>query len=91
LPEYRGQGIGVRFFEQREAAARAHGYAQACFCAVVRPDDHPARPKNYAPLDGFWKMRGYEKRPDLTAQFSWRDIGERSESDKPMVFWMKTL
>jgi len=91
LPPYRGQGIGVRFFEEREAAARGHGYAHAAFCSVVRPDDHPARPKNYVPLDEFWKKRGYRKRPELIAQFSWRDIGERAESDKPMIFWMKTL
>ena len=91
LPAYRGQGIGVRFFEEREAAARGHGYKKAAFCVVVRPDTHPARPKDYAPLDGFWKMRGYKKQPDLIAKFTWRDIGERDESDKPMVFWMKTL
>jgi GNAT superfamily N-acetyltransferase len=91
LPQYRGQGIGVRFFEEREKAARGHGYKEACFCSVVRPDDHPARPKDYVPLDEFWKKRGYVKRPDLTATFTWRDIGERNESDKPMVFWTKTL
>lgn len=91
LPAWRGQGIGVKFFEEREAAARGYGYARAVFCAVVRPDDHPARPKDYVPLDGFWRKRGYEKQPGLIANFTWRDIGERHESDKPMVFWMKTL
>jgi GNAT superfamily N-acetyltransferase len=91
LPSYRGQGIGVRFFDEREKAARDHGYAQTAFCAVKRPDNHPARPKDYVPLDGFWKRRGYQKRPELVAQFSWRDIGEREESKKPMIFWMKTL
>ena len=91
LPPYRGQGIGVRFFEEREKAARGHGYQEAAFCAVVRPDNHPARPKDYVPLDGFWQKRGYRKRPELIAKFSWRDIGERAESDKPMMFWMKTL
>lgn len=91
LPAYRGQGIGVRFFEEREKAALGHGYKEACFCAVVRPDDHPARPKDYVPLDGFWTKRGYAKRPELIAKFAWRDIGERDDSDKPMVFWMKTL
>ena len=59
LPAYRGQGMGVRFFEEREAAARGHGYATCVFCAVVRPDDHPARPKDYVPLDEFWRHRGY--------------------------------
>ena len=91
LPDWRGQGIGIRFFQEREAAARQHGYAQTSFCSVVRPDDHPARPKDYLPLGNFWKRRGYAQRPDLMAKFSWRDIGERGESEKPMIFWMKTL
>ena len=90
-PPYRGQGIGVRFFQEREAAARRHGYGVSAFCAVSRPADHPARPKDYMPLDGFWSRRGYTKRPDLVAKFSWRDIGERDESDKPMIYWIKTL
>ena len=91
LPEYRGQGIGIRFFQEREAAAREHGYTQTSFCSVVRPDNHPARPKDYLPLNNFWKRRGYVQRPDLVAKFSWRDIGERGESEKPMIYWMKTL
>jgi GNAT superfamily N-acetyltransferase len=91
LPDYRGQGIGMRFFTEREAAARGHGYSQASFCSVVRPDDHPARPKDYLPLNNFWKRRGYSQRPDLLAKFSWRDIGERGESEKPMIYWLKTL
>ena len=89
--DYRGQGVGVRFFEAREASARRHGYGTCVFCAVSRPADHPARPKDYVPLDGFWTRRGYGRRPDLVAKFSWRDIGEREESEKPMIYWMKTL
>ena len=58
---------------------------------MERPLDHPARPRDYVPLDEFWKKRGYTKRPDLVAKFSWRDIGERDESEKPMIYWMKTL
>ena len=91
LPPYRGQGVGGRFFEEREKAAREYGYECAAFCAVERPADHPARPRDYVPLDGFWEKRGYRKHPELVANFSWRDIGERQESEKPMVFWMKDL
>ena len=92
LPEYRGQGIGVAFFQHREDHARQlGGYQFTSFCAVDRPQDHPRRPKDYQPLDSFWRNRGYEKHPELQTTFDWKEIGEAEESEKPMIFWMKTL
>lgn len=91
LPAYRGRGIGHQFFDHREAAARRFGFALAAFCAVVRPGDHPARPPGYAPHDLFWTKRGFTRRPDLVAHFSWLDVGERVETPKPLVFWTKEL
>jgi GNAT superfamily N-acetyltransferase len=88
---YRGRGIGVQFFDAREEQARACGAKAASFCAVVRPSDHPARPKDYVPLDGFWKKRGYQPQPGLICQLSWKEIGAGQESPKPMQFWMKRL
>lgn len=88
---YRGRGLGAEFFRQREARARALGYASTTFCAVVRPDDHPRRPADYRPLDSFWERQGYRKRPDLIAHFSWQDLDETQESLKPMVFWVKNF
>lgn len=89
--EYRGQGLGVRFFEEREAHARELGLPITCFCAVVRPADHPLRPPGYVPLDAFWRRRGYEPRPELRATISWKELGEEEETPKPMAFWMKRL
>jgi GNAT superfamily N-acetyltransferase len=91
LPEYRGQRIGHAFFDQREVSARDYGMRVAAFCAVERPADHPARPEGYVPHDAFWEKRGYQRRPDITARFSWRDVGDDAASDKPMVFWIKEL
>lgn len=91
LPEYRGHGIGVRFFEEREKAARAEGFERIVFCGVIRPDDHPMRPADYVPLDGFWRNRGYEKMDGLVCDFPWRDIGDEVETRKPMQFWTRTL
>jgi len=50
LPEYRGRGLGVRFFEEREAHARSLGrFDLITFCAVERPADHPRRPRPVHP------------------------------------------
>lgn len=91
LPEYRRQGIGHAFFDHREAAARRWGADKASFCAVVRPEDHPARPADYTPLDAFWRRRGYAPIPGLTGDFSWQEHGEPDESPKPMQYWMRDL
>ena len=92
LPAFRGRGIGVAFFEEREAWARSLGrFSLACFCAVDRPTDHPRRPRNYVPLDAFWQRRGFRPVPGMTTRFSWKDLDEPNESPKRMVYWMKTL
>jgi len=92
LPAYRGRGIGVRFFELREARARESGRARYCtFCAVQRPANHPLRPPGTRGLEEFWAHRGYTQRPGLAAHMSWKDIDEAEESPKALVFWMKSL
>jgi GNAT superfamily N-acetyltransferase len=91
-PAWRGRGIGVRFFEERETHARSfRRYETACFCAVQRPDAHPLKPEGYVPLDEFWNRRGYVKDPAFLTHFHWRDIGEAEETEKPMAFWFKKL
>jgi len=90
--QYRGRGIGVRFFEEREAHARLVGQFNWCaFCAVERPANHPRRPKGYVPLDEFWNKRGYHKRPDIQTTFTWQDLDETISTPKPMVFRIKAF
>ncbi|MBY6203565.1 GNAT family N-acetyltransferase [Halomonas denitrificans] len=91
LPDYRGRGIGHGFFDLREDHARRLGLAITTFCAVDRPPDHPARPHDYRPLDGFWSGRGYVKRPDLQAAFDWKEVGESHESPHTLTFWLRGL
>jgi GNAT superfamily N-acetyltransferase len=92
LPAFRGRGLGVAFFEEREAWARSLGrFSVACFCAVDRPADHPRRPSAAVPLDAFWQRRGFRRVPDMTTEFSWKDLDEPEQSPKRMVYWMKTL
>ncbi len=91
LPAYRGRGLGHRFFDEREAFARAGGFAWAAFCAVDRPAEHPRRPAGYVGLDRFWGKRGFVRRPDIVGHLAWRDVGDTGETAKPMVFWLKAL
>ena len=92
LPEYRGQGLGHRFFDAREAHAAQFGsYRITSFCAVDRPIDHPLRPKDYRPLDDFWGKRGYQKAPELQTEFSWPDLGAPHSTPKTMIYWTRPL
>ena len=91
LPEYRGHGIGHAFFDHREAQARACGATAACFAAVIRPDDHPAKPAGYVPHDAFWTKRGYAVVPGLVTELAWKEHGEEGESLKAMQYWLRTF
>ena len=91
-PAYRGTGIGVRFFAEREAWARQAGeFEHVVFCAVIRPEDHPRRPRDYVPLDAFWQRRGFRRLEGVTCTFSWRDLDDGEETPKPMAYWIKRL
>ncbi|QKZ11594.1 GNAT family N-acetyltransferase [Spirosoma sp. KUDC1026] len=92
LPDYRGRGLGHRFFDEREAHARQFGqYTMTCFCAVQRPDDHPLRPSDYQPLDLFWMKRGYRRDFSLQSIFSWPDRNETESTGKTMIYWTRPL
>ncbi len=91
LPEYRGRGIGHAFFEARENRGQELGRRWAAFCAVVRPEDHPARPQNYSPLDPFWQKRGYRLLPGVEASFSWKEVGTGAQTTKTMAFWIRDI
>lgn len=92
LPEYRGRGIGVRFFETRETFGKSVGaFRYFAFCAVDRAIDDPRRPADFVPLDAFWQKRGYIKMSQLQTQFSWKEVGEDTVSAKSMTFWMKEV
>ncbi len=91
LRDYRGHGIGHRFFDIREGHTRSLGRRYIAFCGVVRPSDHPARPSDYRPLDAFWRGRGYAPLPGVIAEFSWKDLGDDAQTRKPLQFWIREL
>ncbi len=91
LPAFRGQGVGVKFFEARERAAREANADFAIFCAVRRQDDHPARPKNSIDMPRFWRQRGYAPLPGISCQMAWKEISQAEPLNHDLDFWIKPL
>jgi GNAT superfamily N-acetyltransferase len=92
LPEYRGRGIGHRFFDEREAHARGLGrFGLTAFCAVDRPAHDSRRPVGHRGNDAFWTKRGYVRQHGLTVRLAWQEIGEPTPSEKPLTFWTRPL
>ena len=91
LAAYRGRGVGVRFFTEREAHARELGLDFAAFCAVVRDPADRRKPAGYVPLDAFWRRRGYTPYPDLICRFDWCEIGAVQATPHDLSFWLKSL
>ena len=82
LSRYRGQGIGKSFMKERIEYARDLTVKHCAFLSVSRERSHPKRPKNYRPLDSFWKDWGFSKQENLHAFYEWKEIGESSRVQK---------
>ncbi|MDJ0387068.1 GNAT family N-acetyltransferase [Roseomonas sp. E05] len=91
LPAYRGQGAGVRFFALREAHAVETGAEYTTFCGVRRDPADPRRPVGYAPLDAFWRKRGYTPLEGLSCVMEWQEVGTAEETPHRLDFWHKRL
>ena len=92
LTNYRGRGVGKRFFEERlKHALETPGIKKAAFCAVMRPSTHPLRPQDYRPLDGLWHSFGFRPVEGLSCQMTWKQVDEAQESPKTLQFWVREL
>jgi len=91
LKSHRGHGLGHRFFDEREAFAKSHGFDITTFCSVDRGENHEMKPRDYRSNDVFWTKRGYTPQPNLVCEMSWVDIGQSQSTAKPLRFWLKTI
>ncbi len=90
--EFRGQGFGHVFFAEREKYVRSFGgrFKSIAFFAIERELNDPRRPQEYRDLFELWQSKGFYK-TDINVYFPYQEIGEKEESPKKMVFWIKNL
>ena len=92
LPEYRGRGIGHRFFDERESHARGlDGFTLTAFCAVERATDDPRRPVNHRGNELFWTKRGYRRQHDMSCELDWTEIGQTTPTTQRMSVWLRAI
>ena len=92
LPEFRGLGLGHRFFDEREAHARSLGGIRwTSFASVDRAKDDPRRPAGYRSNDPFWSRRGYVAQPDMKVRLPWKEVGAGHETEQAMTMWLRPL
>src|SRR5690606_30947857 len=91
-PRYRGQGIGHRFFDEREGHARRLGrFGMTAFCAVERAADDPRRPHGHRTNDAFWIKRGYRRQDDMFCELDWQEVGADRPALHRLRFWLRDL
>lgn len=92
LADYRGRGIGHRFFDEREGyARRLGGFAMTAFCAIERDQADPRRPQDHRGNETFWNKRGYRCQDDMFCRLEWQEIGHDMASCHRLRFWLRPL
>lgn len=92
LREYRGRGLGHRFFDERERYARRLGrFGMTAFCSVERSADDPRRPADFRTNDAFWSRRGYRRQDDMLCELEWQEIDGLAPTTQHLCFWLRSL
>lgn len=92
LPAYRGQRLGHRFFDEREAHARAlGGFAWTAFGAVDRDPADPRRPHGHRDNDVFWRKRGYTPVAGMQVALPWPEVGGDGDVPHTLTCWLRPL
>jgi GNAT superfamily N-acetyltransferase len=88
---YRGKGIGRQLIHKLEdKIISLKKYKRFYFASVIRPENHPAKPKEYRSLDTMWLSNGYQP-TSFTCTLSWKEISEKEETEKILALWEKEI
>lgn len=90
LPQYRGQGLGKIFFQERERFAKNLNRHWVAFCSVVR-ENHPLCPSQYQGHESMWSYLGYSPIEGMTTYYEWKDRDQIQSTQKLMQYWLKKL
>ena len=88
---FRGRGLGHHFYDIREDFARRCGYTYTCLFARDCEDITALQPKDYYPLEDFWRKKGYVHHRELQIKPLWPCSGDKEEKEHPCSFWIKRL
>lgn len=74
-----------------EEVRKLKKYNSISLCEIFRDKEDPRKPSDYRPLDVFWERQGYQILSDVTASFSYQEIGENKKTSHAMTFREKKL
>ncbi len=87
----RGKGLGTRLLSKMLELVNLSKFKTVCFYTVDRGTNHPLQPSNYKSPESLWNRFGFFKDPVKVVYCPWKDLGDTTETNKPMNVWIKEL
>lgn len=87
----RSKGIGTLLLKNMLDLINKNQFKTVCLYTVDRGNSHPLKPDFYQSPDSLWRKFGFEKHSSHIVYFSWRDLGNVAETEKPMNVWIKNF
>ncbi len=87
----RGEGLGTNLLANTLDLIDKQRFKTVCLYTVDRGENHPSKPDSYRSPDSLWRKFGFQKHSSCLVYFSWQDLGDLVETEKPMNVWIKQL
>jgi GNAT superfamily N-acetyltransferase len=87
----REKGLGTNLLATMLDFIKPPKFKTVCLYTVDRGTNHPLRPPKYKSPESLWNRFGFSKDPAKIVYFRWKDIGDATNTEKPMNVWIKNL